>query len=324
MLKVSNSNNRVFVTLIFSIFLFACSTDGQEPYSGNEYQANELILAINSKDQEKALQLIAESKHVSARDSDGSTPLIAALLTQQPVIAQALIKAGVDIKEANEVGATALMAAVYGGQIDIFNQLIEMGAKFDKVDQDGWSALHFAAELEKDDLALRLLEMGANPNSPNVAGWTPFLAAVSAKKFEVVKAMMNKSAKVDMTNNLGTSPLMLASINDDTKMLKFLLEKEANPNLVTSDQGHTALMYASGNGNLENVRQLLNVGAKVNIQDASGWTPLSIAASVDSDSSSEIVSILLKNGADKSVVNNDGNKAIDIAVRPEVKTLLQD
>ena len=74
------------------------------------------------------------------------------------------------------------------------------------------------------------------------------------------------------------------------------------------------ILYASANGKVEQVRELLEIGANVNAATKSGWTPLHFAdlcngwtplhfASADGDEA--MVTLLLKHGADVNAVNED-------------------
>jgi ankyrin repeat protein len=58
------------------------------------------------------------------------------------------------------------------------------------------------------------------------------------------------------------------------------------------------------------VRDLLKHGAPVNARQQHGWTPLHAAAQ---NGNLEIIEILLQNGADPSIKNEEGVTALDLA-----------
>ncbi|MBE6463625.1 MAG: ankyrin repeat domain-containing protein [Alphaproteobacteria bacterium] len=68
-----------------------------------------------------------------------------------------------------------------------------------------------------------------------------------------------------------------------------------------------ALIEATIEGNIEEVRSLLENGADVNTQDDKGWTPLMFAAK---SQDVEMAKLLMENGADNEIRNEDGYKAI--------------
>ncbi|ROT79429.1 putative protein phosphatase 1 regulatory subunit 12B-like isoform X3 [Penaeus vannamei] len=72
--------------------------------------------------------------------------------------------------------------------------------------------------------------------------------------------------------------------------------------------------------NLDMVEFLVDQGADVNRGDMEGWTALHATASCGFNS---IAKFLIDRGADLSLVNNDGDLAIDIADSDEMESLLQ-
>ena len=75
-----------------------------------------------------------------------------------------------------------------------------------------------------------------------------------------------------------------------------------------------ALIEATKEGKVNEVRHLLENGAFVNTRDEDGWTPLMFAAKSDNV---EIIDLLMENGADNELRNIDGNKAIWMAKSPK-------
>jgi len=98
--------------------------------------------------------------------------------------------------------------------------------------------------------------------------------------------------------------------------MRFLIQRAADVNARTKE-GKTALMLAASedeetsSGDPEGVEILLSAGAKPNIADRSGSTPLMSAARYGG---SDIVRTLLEHGADASLANNKGQTALAIAL----------
>ena len=99
----------------------------------------------------------------------------------------------------------------------------------------------------------------------------------------------------------------------------------ANPNLKDKD-GRTDLMKACALGNEWQVKNLLESGAKVNLQDKDGWSALMYA--VRYSESLATVNLLLDANADVKLLNNYGSSALLIAVsfnnNPQILTRLMD
>ncbi len=91
--------------------------------------------------------------------------------------------------------------------------------------------------------------------------------------------------------------------------LKQNLESDIDVN-AQDDDGFTALMEASAQGNLELITFLVNNGANVNIQSSDGVTALMVTAL---GGHLKIVKFLVNNGADVDQQNNDGWSALMVA-----------
>jgi hypothetical protein len=72
------------------------------------------------------------------------------------------------------------------------------------------------------------------------------------------------------------------------------------------------LHYAVRDGDLKEVRKLLDKGADVNARDKYGWTPLHEAASYGH---LDIVKLLVERGADVNARDKDGRTPLDLAKR---------
>src|SRR5262249_19902382 len=116
-----------------------------------------------------------------------------------------------------------------------------------------------------------------------------------------------------------------ASGNRNPEAVKLLLAKGANVNAVSKTQdlprmqtgpvesgGWTPLLMAVPFGPPELVRTLMDAGAKVNVQDYRGFSPLMLAAATD-HANPEIVQLLLASSADTKPKTRAGETASDWA-----------
>ena len=99
--------------------------------------------------------------------------------------------------------------------------------------------------------------------------------------------------------------LSTAIIQGNKKYIDTFLK--LNPNLNRSNSlGETPLTLAATLGELEMVKQFINSGAKVNFQNQFGRTPLHKSIiHFQNNESAEIVSFLLKNGADTEILDQN-------------------
>jgi len=91
--------------------------------------------------------------------------------------------------------------------------------------------------------------------------------------------------------------------------VRALLEKGADPNEADAEMKTTALHLAADRGNLELTQMLISAGAKVNAQDINGDTPLHNACLCGHK---DVISLLLHNGADKSIQNSSNETPGDL------------
>uniref|UniRef100_A0A8C0IJY0 Uncharacterized protein n=1 Tax=Chelonoidis abingdonii TaxID=106734 RepID=A0A8C0IJY0_CHEAB len=130
------------------------------------------------------------------------------------------------------------------------------------------------------------------------------------------KTLNQRVCNVDHQNKAGYTALMLAALasvehEDDMNVVRRLFSM-GNVNAKASQAGQTALMLAVSHGRQEMVEAVLACGADVNLQDEEGSTALMCACE---HGRVETVRLLLAQPAcDISIVDNDGNNAVAIAL----------
>jgi len=130
-----------------------------------------------------------------------------------------------------------------------------------------------------------------------------------------VKAEVNKGNSATQSNAMAMDPIAMAiNAGIPTETIKYLLDQPgANINKPTHD-GRSYLHLAAARGNTELMEYLLGKGAKVNVQDSHGTTPLTSAAG-SGQANTKVYDILLAHGDDlKKNVNGDGANALLLAI----------
>ncbi|XP_007030542.2 PREDICTED: ankyrin-1 [Theobroma cacao] len=217
-----------------------------------------------------------------------------------------LAKTVADIKDANKRGA--IHFAAREGKTEVCKYLLEeLKLDVDTKDEDGETPLLHAARQGHTVTAKYLLEHGANPSIPSDLGATALHHSAGIGNIELLKYLLAKGVEVDSQSDSGT-PLVWAAGHGQHDASKVLLEHHANPNAETEDN-ITPLLSAVAAGSLACLDLLIQAGAKVNVI-AGGATPLHIAADIGSP---ELVNSLLKAGADPNVIDEDGQKPIQVA-----------
>ncbi|WP_340104742.1 ankyrin repeat domain-containing protein [Rhodohalobacter sp. 8-1] len=127
---------------------------------------------------------------------------------------------------------------------------------------------------------------------------------------QTVNASIWQGISLDEANELGRTALMFAAFNGLNEVINLLIENCAELNL-ENDQGRTHLMFTTSGPFPETISQLLVNGADVNCSDSvEEWTPLMYAAA---EGNLKIIELLLEYGADASLEDKDGDRAIDFA-----------
>ena len=86
--------------------------------------------------------------------------------------------------------------------------------------------------------------------------------AVKAKNYELVKKLIDEGADVNAKNDEGETALMIASNEGDKEICELLIEKGADVN-AKDNEGNTALMYVSLKGDKEICELLIKNNAEV-------------------------------------------------------------
>lgn len=134
------------------------------------------------------------------------------------------------------------------------------------------------------------------------------------------KVNPNQKIDINLTSKNGYSLLDLASIINHSDIVTGLLIRGADPNQISMQDGYSALHIASGLGNIEVIKSLLNTPTltptDINLANEvdDGKTPLMYAAE---EGHTEIVELLLHKGADLNKKDKNGKTALMLAEENE-------
>jgi ankyrin len=235
--------------------------------------------------------LLDAGADINGRDANDITPLIAAITNNHPDVARFLIERGADIKAVDWYGRTPLWAAVETRNMDKDNASFE-----NSIDRPPFL-----------ELIQVLLDKGADPNArtkevPPVrndflrvtaslswvdfTGQTPFVTAALAGDVTVMKLLLKHGADPNIPTFAGTTALMAAAgvnwVVDQTydegqpallDAVKLCVELGLDINAVNS-MGLTAMHGAANRGSDEIIKYLASIGAKLDVADKEGRTPL--------------------------------------------------
>lgn len=245
-----------------------------------------LLFAARAGDLKSARVLTEAGASINDAAPDGSTPLLVASASVvattasdwNPVmspsgheaVALFLVDKGASATIPDQIGTTPLHAAVQTGRLELVKALLAHGANLN-------------ARLIKGPPPLR----GDYISRDGLAGATPFWLASRAADVSIMRALAAAGADWRIPINNGTTPLMIVAglgqsatrspaESSAVESLRLMIELGGDINAV-NPAGQTPLHGAAVLGLDTIIRFLADHGAKLDIKDKQGRTPLDVA-----------------------------------------------
>lgn len=262
-------------------------------------------------------------------------------------VARVLIRAGANVNYQDWEGEFGVLHEAAGaGHEQLVQDLLVSGANIGTPTADGCTPLHWAAREGRDSIVSALLIRGADKDATDKSGTSPLMLAASKDHFGVVNTLLTAGADFNIRSSDGdnNSALDLAAGKGNICVLKKILDHGADVN-ARDDQGATATHRAAENNQACTIDALIEVGADIEVKtNTSGRTPLRDAALGDNRDAmltllrhgaavntrddggytilhffcdlrppcvEEIVSLLLRWGADETIPSVDGRLPVD-------------
>jgi len=305
-----------------------------------------LHLAAMNRHTAVAAALLAHKANVNAVDFDGQTPLYlaekghfaetAAVLraqggsaalhytgvraplhwaVQQGDVAavERLLAAGANVNATDDhrTYLRPLHLAAISGNTRIAAVLLAHGAQINKGEENwGMTPLHYAAERGDVAMVRFLLAHGANPMAGGQEGETPLFCAVTNDHLAAAQELLAHGAKL---NDPDFPVLLFAVRKGSQRMVNFLLAHGIDVNLQDKEYGRAPLHEAALDGKLDMVRLLVRAGARVNIADTEGMTPLHHAVLGENPTAAlPVISYLLAHGARINARTTEGRTPLGL------------
>ena len=286
--------------------------------------------------------LLSKNADVSARDEVfGWTPLHLAAMSGHDAVARLLIDHGADIHATDsKIGWRPLHFAAMNGHHPIVQMLIDEGVDTHVKDKKGWTAYEFASMKNLSTVVALLSDNDADAVSADIdwAHWTNLhclmvespqdihhllsLPLTGMEKDDGWKAMLFIA-----TNGLesvlqlaikkghrfmGEEALTFAAINGQAKIAKLLMCNGTNPDSIAYWTTPTPLCSAAENGHTDVVEILLKEGAKWNVKTMEKLSPLLFAIR---NRDKATLSLLLDSGADINVTGLNDIPLVTVILR---------
>ncbi len=215
-----------------------------------------LIFSIAHITNPKVRRALITSETVHQRNSEGDTPLMAAIMSisaapglttseQDIACIEDLISAGADVNAVNKAGFSALHFAAQYGLHELAAVLLRHGANPNLAANNTTTPLILAFETDHpshsrdpERLVKLLLDYNANPQPIVKDITTPLQAALalesSEKKRRCLQLLVSRGADVNQLSSTGSLLLAEAAYQNRKKEMDLLLECGANPNLISN------------------------------------------------------------------------------------------
>ncbi|XP_024002726.1 B-cell lymphoma 3 protein homolog isoform X1 [Salvelinus sp. IW2-2015] len=228
--------------------------------------------------------LLADVAQATCQDDDGDTALhIAVVQGQDAQIQRMILLLGLvhtDLDIYNNLRQTPLHLAVITHQAQLVEALLRAGADPRALDRNGQTTVHLCCEHGQQACLSVVL---SHPSIltclevRNYEGLTPLHLAVQGGHKELVRMLLDAGADINaMDIKSGHSPLIHAVENNNMDMVHFLIENDCNVN-GQSYSGNTALHCACGRGQVDTARLLLKNRADSSVKNYHNDTPAMVA-----------------------------------------------
>ena len=252
-----------------------------------------IIVAAESNSFDALKFLLEQNVNVNVKNNDGKTPLQIlqenSYLIQDPDYSKYVVALGGKAISEDEVkrsqNSVKLLDRVVGYSTTI--------AEIKEIIQDGvninykdqYDRTALAAVLEYISDEKSYNEFKTEDSSENSLDYQSYVK----KQFDIADLLLKNGADIHQKNKRGENLLFMAIKNDSPKVLEYLLKKGLDVN-ATDDMGNTPLMEAvSFTDNVEIIKMLLKYGADKTIRNNYGQT---VAKRAQSNENPEIQKLL--------------------------------
>ena len=241
-------------------------------------------------DREAVRTLLKKGLDVNEAQGDGTTALHWAAIKGDAEMAQMLIYAGANVRATTRLGAyTPLYLAAKGGYSAVVAALLAAGADAKAVTSNGTTPLMIAAAAGDTRSITSLIENGADINAKDGAkGETPLIFAAGFNRTDAVKLLLAKGADHRATTKV--VDLFALTAPEEEAMQRGAGGNAARPaaarpadiagatrgyrynELISSQGGLSALLFAARQGYTDTAKALLDGGADINQLNAGDQT----------------------------------------------------
>ncbi|XP_069138639.1 uncharacterized protein [Argopecten irradians] len=275
-----------------------------------------------------AKALVEAGVRIGDRNFQGDSPLHRAVAREDNEVVFFFIEQRADTSAKNAEGATPLHSScqhkIDGPICEVIRKLIAAGADVNVKDKAGKTPLHHACEcLSMFDSIAILLKHGADLRMHDMKGYCPihylistFLSSNTDNEHDFINKldmMLTNQETINLKTLTGLNALHIAASFGLCIVIKHLVQKGCDI-LCQDGRGKSVLHLVSSvkeeRNVIETIQTLISCGSNVNCCDFWGYTPLHEAIA---NGKRDVIEILLSNGADIQLPDNNGTTALHLA-----------
>jgi ankyrin repeat protein len=249
----------------------------------------------------------------------GSTPLMFAAQRGDLPLVKLLLNRGANAALRGGAGTTVLQFAVQANNMGLFAEVYNRAPDAKILSTlVRWISGNQKRVATPEELAMieGLLKAGVVVDEPEASfGSTPLMFAAQRGDLPLVKLLLKHGAKASLLSNAGTSVLDFAMQANSAELVAEVYGKAPNPKILATiiPSINGVQRRALNTAELANVEALLTSGAFVDEPDPTwGSTPLMFAAQ---RGDLPLVKLLLKHGANASLLSNAGTSVLEFAMQ---------
>ncbi|XP_046570765.1 ankyrin repeat domain-containing protein 50-like, partial [Haliotis rubra] len=274
----------------------------------------ELLRASKSGNLPKVKLILSQGRlDMNCKDCIGRTPVMRAAGKGHREVVKLLVSKGANISLVDRFDINTLHSACLGGDVEVVKYVLSQNMlDINSRVQCGRTAVMLAAEHGHKDVVELLVDKEASVSLVDETGDNVLHCACRGGDVEVVKYILSKNrVDIDRRGSKKMTPIMVARHCGHKEVVELLVSKTADGSLKYYNH-KTMLHSACWEGNMEVVKYVLSQ----NIVDINSrrWkkTPVMVAAD---RGHTELVEVLVENGAKLSLVCDDGSNILHLACK---------
>jgi ankyrin repeat protein len=242
----------------------------------------------------------------------------------QESLVKLLLQKGIRLDILDIDGRNILYYPIKYNYSKILNILLEHNKKnigipiIDIKDSLGNTALHYAVILNNLDIVKILISFGADPLIINNENDNVLQIGIKYNRNDILEYLIENQISLNFVSSTGESFLQIAISFQNNYIINLILKRNCSVNNQEKEYGISALHQTLIQNNIKLSKELIKIGANINLQDFYGNTPFIYC--VSENNNNELIEFLISfDDLNYNITNIDGNTALHIILSKEIE-----